>query len=440
MKRSLIISGLVVLVAIVALLVFNRMASTKKNINMFTQVSSGNFEITVASAGELTPEKSIDIKGPVLNTSTQGGGGGRGMDMRFMDLKIQDLVPEGTLVKEGDYVAQLDRTNYDNTLKDEYQNLSTLNASLELKILDTTVTLTSLRDDIKNQTYAVEEAKIVLDQSKYEPPATIHKAELDLDRQRRALEQLKKSYHLKAAQTLVDINTIKLSVTRKAKLVKDLQDYLAGFTIKAPSSGMVIYKKNQLGTKTKAGSSINFFDMTVATLPDLTVMLSKIYVSEVEVANVKAGQRADISIDALPGRTYKGKVLSIANVGEQLPNSDAKMFETFIKIDGTDPDLRPAMTTSNKITLKIVPNAVFVPTECIQAGPDSIPFVYMKNKTKHIVLLGDSNEKFTIIEKGVERGAQIYLIPPEEPEGFRTIGKELIPLIKQKELTAVSTR
>jgi hypothetical protein len=439
MKRSLIISGLVILVAVIALLVFNSVASTKKNVNMFTQVSSGNFEITVAAAGELTPEKSIDIKGPVLNTSTQGGNG-RGMDMRFMDLKIQDLVPEGTLVSKGDYVAQLDRTNYDNTLKDEFQNLSTLNASLELKILDTTVTLTSLRDDIKNQTYAVEEAKIVLDQSKYEPPATIHKAELDLDRQKRALEQLKKSYHLKAAQTLVDINTIKLSVTRKAKLVQDLQDYLAGFTIKAPSSGMVIYKKNQLGTKTKSGSSINFFDMTVATLPDLSVMLSKIYVSEVEIANVKAGQRADISIDALPGRTYKGQVLSIANVGEQLPNSDAKMFETLIKIDGADPDLRPAMTTSNKITLKIINNAVFIPTECIQAGADSVPFVYMKNKTKHIVLLGDSNEKFTVVEKGVEPGSQIYLIPPEEPEGFRIIGKELIPLIRQKELAAVSTK
>ncbi len=438
MKRSLIIPGLVVVAAIAALLVFNRMASTKKNVKMFTQASSGNFEITVAGAGELVPEKSIDIKGPVLNTSPQGGG--RGMDMRFMDLKIQDLVPEGTLVSEGDYVAQLDRTNYDNTLKDELQNLTTLNASLELKTLDTTVTLTALRDDIKNQTYAVEEAKIVLDQSKFEPPATIHKAELDLDRQKRALEQLKKSYGLKAAQTLVDINTVKLSVTRKAKLVQDLQDYLAGFTIKAPSSGMVIYKKNQLGTKTKAGSSINFFDMTVATLPDLTVMLSKIYVSEVEVADVKPGQRADISIDALPGRTYKGVVLSIANVGEQLPNSDAKMFETLIKIDGTDPDLRPAMTTSNKITLKTLGNAVFIPTECIQAGPDSIPFVYMKNKTKHIVLLGDSNEKYTIVEKGIEPGASIYLMPPEEPEGFKTMGKELIPLIRQKEMTAVSTR
>jgi HlyD family secretion protein len=436
MKRSVIISVIVIVIAIVALVAFNRMASGRKNISTYVEVQKGKFEITISAAGELIPEKSVDIKGPVLNTSPDSRGPGRGMDMRFIDLKIQDLVPEGTVVKEGDYVAQLDRTNYDNTLKDEIQNLSTLASNLELKVLDTTVTMTSLRDDIKNQTYAVEEAKIVLAESKFEPPATIRKAALDLDKQKRALEQLDKSYSLRAAQSLMDINTVRLSVTKKARLVKDLQDYLAGFTIKAPSSGMIIYKKDRLGSKTKTGSSINFFDMVVATLPDLATMISKIYVSEIEIANVKAGQRADISIDALPGKTYKGEVLSIANVGEQLPNSDAKMFETLIKIDGTDPELRPSMTTGNKILIKSVSNAIFIPTECIQAGIDSIPFVYMKNKTKHIVLLGESNDKYTIVEKGLEPGSQIYLIPPEKPEDFKLTGKELIPLIRAKDMTA----
>lgn len=441
MKRTLIISVIIIAVAIIGLIIFNRMASARKNVNMFTQVTKGKFEVTVTGAGELIPEKSVDIKGPVFSSTSDdrgGGGGGRGMDMRFLDLKIQDLVPEGTVVSVGDYVAQLDRTNYDNTLKDEFQNLTTLNANLELKILDTTVTMTSLRDDIKNQTYAVEEARIVLDQSKYEPPATIRKAALDLDKQKRALEQLQKSYKLKAAQTLTDINTLKLSVTRKTKLVKDLQDFLAGFTIKAPSAGMIIYKKDRMGAKTKTGSSINMFDMVVATLPNLSTMISKIYVNEIEVANVIPGQKADIVVDALPGRTYKGQVISVANVGEVLPNSDAKMFETQIKIDGTDPVLRPAMTTGNKILIKSIDNAIFIPTECIQAGADSIPFVYMKSGTKRVVLLGESNDKFTVVEKGLEPGSQIYLIPPEKPEGFKLTGKELVPEIRKREIASNS--
>ncbi|MFN8210053.1 MAG: efflux RND transporter periplasmic adaptor subunit [Bacteroidales bacterium] len=435
MKRTLVISGLIVVLAVGALIAFNSLVSARKNVSLYTEVMKGSFEINVSAAGELVPEKSVDIKGPVLN-NTGDNRGGRGMDMRFMDLKIQDLVPEGTLVGKGDYVAQLDRTNYDNTLKDEFQNLSNYRANLELKVLDTTVSMTSLRDEIKNQTYAVEEAKIVLDQSKFEPPATIRKAELNLDRQKRALDQLRKSYKLKAAQALTDINALQQKVDREAKLVSDLQEYLAGFTIKAPSGGMIIYKKNGLGAKTKTGSSINMWDMTVATLPDLTVMLTKMYVNEIEVAKVKPGQVAEVSIDAIPGRSYKGKVISIANVGEQLPNSDAKMFETMIRLENTDPDLRPSMTTSNKILVKTVKDATYIPTECIQAGTDSIPFVYMKNKTKKIVLIGESNDKYTLIEKGLEPGSQVYLLPPENPEKFRLTGKELIPEIRRRELTA----
>jgi len=60
----------------------------------------------------------------------------------------------------------------------------------------------------------------------------------------------------------------------------------------------------------------------------------------------------------------------------------------------------------------------------------------MKNKTKKIVLIGESNDKYTLIEKGLEPGSQVYLLPPENPEKFRLTGKELIPEIRRRELTA----
>ena len=72
------------------------------------------------------------------------------------------------------------------------------------------------------------------------------------------------------------------------------------------------------------------------------------------------------------------------------------------------------MTTSNKIIIKTFENVAFIPTECVQAGPDSIPFVYEKNKTKQVVLLGESNEKNVIIEQGLKAGSTIYVIAPEE--------------------------
>jgi len=442
MKRIFITAG--VLLAIIALIAFNRMTSKSKVVSSYADVKKGLFEISVTNSGELIAEKSTDIKGPEIGmgNNNQGGGnqgrggGGGGMMgggiMRAMDLKITDMVPEGTLVKAGDYIAQLDRSSYNNSLKDELENLKTQQSDYEMKILDTAVVLTNQRDDIKNQRYVVEEAQITLDQSKFEPPATIRKAVVSLDQAKRTLEQKKRSYSLTKEQSLAEINHLKMHLTRQVRLVNDLQDFLAKFTITAPTAGMVIYKKERNGAKRKVGSNVNPFDLVIATLPDLSSMISKIYVNEIEISKVQIGQNVIIKVDAFPAKAYSGKVSFIANIGEQLPNSDSKMFEVQIKVDGSDPDLRPSMTTGNKIIIKTYSDAVFIPTECIQTGMDSIPFVYEKSKTKQIVVLGEANEKFSIVQQGLQPGTTIYVVQPEEPETFKLKGEELIPLIKGK--------
>lgn len=432
MKKFLIISGVVA--AIIALIVFNRLTSKSKVFNVYAEVKKGLFEITVSNSGELVAEKSLDIKGPEIGQGSgqgQGHNQGRGGDMHAMDLKIQDIVPEGTIVREGDYIAQLDRTSYDNTLKDEIENLKTLQTNLEMKILDTAVVLTNLRDDIKNQKYVVEEAEITLAQSKFEPPATIRQAEISLDKAKRALEQKRKSYSLRVAQTLAEIEHQELHLSRGTRLVTDLQEFLAKFTIIAPAPGMVIYKKERNGSKRKAGSTVNPFDRVIATLPDLSSMISKIYVNEIEISKVKPEQKVNINVDAFPDKAFTGSIISIANIGEQLPNSDSKMFEVHIRVDGSDPSLRPSMTTGNKIIIKSYNDVVYIPTESVQTGADSIPFVYEKNRTKQIVILGESNEKNVIVEQGLEPGTTIYLTSPEEPEKFRLVGEDLISLIKR---------
>jgi hypothetical protein len=100
--------------------------------------------------------------------------------------------------------------------------------------------------------------------------------------------------------------------------------------------------------------------------------------------------------------------MTIANIGETLPNSDSKMFEVQIKLDGSDPLLRPSMTTGNKIIIESYPDAIFIPSECVQAGIDSIPFVYQKNKKKQIVLLGKSNDK-NVMKKALSQEQQYLL-------------------------------
>jgi hypothetical protein len=353
-----------------------------------------------------------------------------GHDFHAANFKIQDIVPEGTVVKQGEYIAQLDRTEYDNTLKTALENLTTLQSNLEMAVLDTAVTLTNLRNAIRNQVITVEEAEITLAQSKFEPPATIRQAEINVNKQQRAFEQKQKNYSLRKAQALSDIKQKKRLLADGTALVKGLQDFLAKFTITAPSPGMVIYKEEFNGSKRKTGSTVNPFDRIIATLPDLTSMISKTYVNEIEVNKIKNGQKVIMTIDALPEKSWTGIVYSVANIGEQLENSDAKMFEVLIRVDGMNQELRPGMTTYNKIIINSFDDVIYVPTECVYTGTDGIPFVYKKNKTRQIVVLGDMNDKNIIVKQGLEPGTSIYLIQPDESAKFKLVGRDLVAGLK----------
>ena len=110
MKRTFIIIIAVIVGAIIALIIVNKIPLNKKVVNTYSEVKKGIFEIAVTNSGELIAEKSIDIKGPEIGQSTNQGSNRqgqqtRGGDMRAMDLKILDIVPEGTSVNEGDYIA-----------------------------------------------------------------------------------------------------------------------------------------------------------------------------------------------------------------------------------------------------------------------------------------------------------------------------------------------
>jgi len=424
MKRTIIFTSIVVVVAIIILVLIGK-ARVKKDIsNLYAEARKGQFDIIVNTTGELQAENSTDIKGPEITQSR---------NIRAMDIKITDLVPEGTEVKEGDYIATLDKTSFDNTLKDELERLTTSETNLEVKVLDTAVTLSNLRDNIKNLRFTVEEAAITLEQSKYEPPTTIRQAEISLDKANRSLDQTIRSYALRVEQARSDMRTIKNNLTEQRQRVADLQEVLTKFIVNAPSTGMVIYKRDRMGTKRKVGSSISPWDNVVATLPDMSSMISKTYVNEIDVSKVKGGQKVEIMVDAFPEKKYTGNVISVANIGEQLPNADAKVFEVMIKVDGSDPILRPSMTTGNKIVTKTINDVIYIPLESVQAGADSIPFVYTKKGSRQVVVLGESNENNVIAEQGVEQGEMLYLSTPESPEKFKLIGEELIAVIKEKE-------
>jgi multidrug efflux pump subunit AcrA (membrane-fusion protein) len=435
MNKKLIISILVLGATIIALIVFNNVASRVDDSNQITEAKLGNLDITISGTGELFAEHSVEIKAPEMiqrNQGGQGGHGGGGGDIRLSPLRIQDLIPEGTIVKVGDYIAQLDRTEYDNTMKDDLDRLKNYETNLEMMILDSAVTLTALRDEIKNQRATVSEREMTFRNSKYESPDVIRQAEINFEQSKRILEQRIRTYELRVAQTNQNIKNTQFYLGRVKGRIDDTKELLDKFTITSPGDGMLIYKRDFRGSKRKVGTMISPFDRVIATIPDLTSMFSRTFISEIEISKIKPGLNVDITIDAFPQKSYKGRIETVANIGETLPNSDSKVFETNIRIDGSDPALRPSMTTGNKILVSSFQNVIYIPTECIMTGTDSVTFVYTRNRTRQVVVPGESNDKFTVIEKGLKTGTRIYISEPENHDNYRLSGKEFIPEIKEK--------
>ncbi|NMB72085.1 MAG: HlyD family efflux transporter periplasmic adaptor subunit [Bacteroidales bacterium] len=420
-KRNVWIISIVVVSLLAVYYIFGASRKEKKVV-LETQVKQGPFEILVTVTGELQAARSQNITGPVEL---------RSRNLRLNNIRIQDLVPEGTVVKEGDYVATLDRSEADNQLKDIMDEVEKAESNFNKTRLDTTILLRNLRDELINLRFSMEEARIKLEQSKYEPPATIRQAQIDLEKAERNYEQARKNYFLKEQQAKEDMSLSAVELARARRRMQEMQSVLEKFIIRAPADGMVIYAREWSGEKRKVGSTISPWDLTVATLPDLTSMISKTYVNEIDISKVKPGQPVRITVDAFPEKKYTGVVIEVANIGEQLPNTDAKVFEVIIKVNEFDPILRPSMTTGNAIRIARLENVLFVPLEAIFSD-DSIPYVFRKNGTKQIVVLGETNENEVIVEQGLKAGDRILLSKPDNAAKMKTEGTELIPVILQK--------
>ncbi|MDH5604918.1 MAG: HlyD family efflux transporter periplasmic adaptor subunit, partial [Cyclobacteriaceae bacterium] len=246
------------------------------------------------------------------------------------------------------------------------------------------------------------------------------------------LMQAEQNYKIKKRQNIERMRQVSAELKKVRTEYDMMQELQAEFTIRAPEPGMVIYKKGWDGRPIKEGSQISMWDPTVATLPDLTKMISKTYINEVDVRKVKSGQSVEIGLDAFPEKNLEGSVTRVANVGEQRPNSDAKVFEVTVEIEGTDPTLRPAMTTSNKILASKLDSVLFVPLESLHSHADSITFVYKREGIgvlKQEVKVGVQNTDEAVIELGLAQNDRVYL---SVPKGLEDMAVALLPEMNGK--------
>ena len=408
MKRIIIFAAITVILVAAFIIIPKLNKGVTDTTEIVTQATKGIFRIEIVSAGELDAKNSVNIEGPFGLRRA-----------RIWEVKIEDMVDEGTVVKKGDYVARLDPAELSDRIQNEQNDLIQSTSKYTQAKLDTALELRKERDNLINLKYEIEQKRIALEQSQYEPPATVKQFEYDLEKAQRTYDQAVENYQLRVEKAIAQVTEAESEMKEDQRWLRFLESLQKDFNISAPEDGMVIYKRSWRGEKIGIGGTIGAWDPVVATLPDLSKMISRTYINEVDINFVSENQSVGIGLDAFPEKKLTGTVKEIANIGEQRPNTDAKVFQVLIEIHESDTTLRPGMTTSNTILAEEITDVVYLPVECIHSQGDSLTYVYVKSGLsviKQQVKTGKSNSDETIILDGVGEGDLVYLSDPPVSE------------------------
>jgi multidrug efflux pump subunit AcrA (membrane-fusion protein) len=152
-------------------------------------------------------------------------------------------------------------------------------------------------------------------------------------------------------------------------------------------------------------------------LPDLSAMVVKATVSEVDAAQVDSGQEVLVSLDAFPGMAYRGIVAKKGTLARRKEHgSKINVFDVDIDIIDKDENLKPGMSASGRIIVDHFSDVLSVPLDAVFER-DGRTVVYLKNKKKREVEVGRRNDLNIEILSGLEGTEEICLVDPtmEEP-------------------------
>ncbi len=398
-KKKLIIATVTGLILILLFILkpWDKSDSHKESV----RVIKGTFETYITEIGTLKAQVALDIIVPEVSYRRE---------LDIWELKILDIVEEGKIVKTGDHVATLDPTNVVERMRDVDIRLDEYYNNLENAKLDSSLTLSAARETIQKAKDLVLDKEIKVEQSTYESKAIQRQSQLELEQAYRSLAKVKRDLDKKRRKMKIsidrDIQTVDKYEKRK-KLYLQLQSEL---DIKSPANGMIVYGFGYDG-KVKAGTRVGRYAPLIATLPDLSSLISEMYVKEVNIAKIAVGNTVRISIDAFPDKKFTGEIIKIANIGQEIPGEYQNGFKVEVRLDPFHVELLPGMTTTNVVITGLWEDALMINKSSV-FGNDSLRYVIKKtglNSIKQIIELGGENDEFFRITSGLEEGNVVFL-------------------------------
>jgi HlyD family secretion protein len=365
MKKVLfIVLGILVLGALVGFMVWK--AQSGNTTVLTAKVEREDLATIVSGTGQIRPKTFVNVG------ATSFG--------RITHLEVK----EGDHVKKGQVLARVE------------------NVQPEANVAAQQAMISSSKTDVASYVAAEKTGEANVEHSK----ADLEQKRLDWDRAQGLFKEgimAKQDYDAKKAAYDLAIATLAQSnaalaqakaqtESAKAKVVNNQatlrynEDALDKTVSIAPFDGLVTNLPVREGETVVVGIQ-NAEGSTLMTLADMSVITAEVKVDETDIINVRLGQPADVSVDALPGRIFKGHVTlvgdqailrstGVATSQSTTGTEEAKDFKVVVTLDAPDPDLRPGLSTTAKITTAHKTDVLTLP---IQALTNHVPEQFDSN-------------------------------------------------------------
>ena len=332
-KKMLIGAGIVVLLGAIAF-VNIKFKKTEGLVVNVEKVQKRSLEALVSASGKIQPKKSVNI-----SADTMG--------------KVTSLsVNEGDRVTKGQFLLEIDPRNLRNRVESGEASLQAQRSQqeqLKLSLESARVNLKAAQDAFRRQQELMKGG--LTTREAYE------RAENDLkvrESELRAQEQNVKTQALRYEQERASLESARYDLSR--------------VRLESPINGIVTRRNIEEG-ETAVTGTMNNPGTVLLTIADMSVVEAEVEVDETEIPNVQLGQKAKVTIDAMPGKSFTAKVTEIGNspiqVAGQQAAGQATNFKVVLTLDGEVPDVRPGFTCTAEITTATRENALAVPIQAM---------------------------------------------------------------------------
>lgn len=273
--------------------------------------------------------------------------------------------------------------------------------------------------DVQSLNVQKEEAEIALELFKsYDFPKEVEKLFSDHQEAKRELQRIEAGARSKLVQAQAKLRSNEATYLLQKERLAKYEKQFEACTIKAPVAGQVTYYQggNQWSRETVAVGEMVRERQKIICIPGSSQMKVEVKVHETWIDKIALDQPADIIVAAFPEKKFTGKVLKKAPLAdlENWMNPDLKVYSTDVGIDGTHDFIKTGMTAKVEIIIKELKDVIKIPIQAVASRNDKkVCYVIRGKKTEQReIAIGEFNNNFIEIKKGLSEGEKILLNPP----------------------------